>query len=572
MKSLATTRIRILLGIVAAVAGVLILKLYSVQIVHGDEYAKKADMQYVKPNTVLFDRGSIFFQTKDGTEVGAATVKDGFTLAVIPTEIKDASTASAAYDLVSKIVTVNRTNFIEKATKKNDPYEEIQKRIPNTEGLAIAALNIPGVRVYKDTWRIYPANTTAAQTIGLVGFQGNTVAGRYGLESFYEKILGRTAASSQVNFFAELFTDIRKTVFTDQPVEGDVITSIEPSVQNYLEKMLIATEAKWQSDSLGAIVINPNTGAIYAMGALPSFNPNDVSKVKNPAVFSNPLVENNYEMGSIIKPLTMAAGIDSGAVRAETTYNDKGFIELNSKRINNWDGKAHGITSMQDILSQSLNVGSAFIASKMGNETLRTYFMHFGIGTTTGIDQPNEQKGIISNLKSTRDVEYATAAFGQGIAMTPIATVRALSILANGGKLLRPHIASRIDYAVGTSKVVDGGEPVQVLKTETTDEVTRMLVNVVDKVMKHGEAKMEHYSIAAKTGTAQIANPAGGGYYKDRYLHSFFGYFPAYKPQFLVFMYHVYPKGAQYASETLTDPFLDMAKFLINYYQIPPDR
>ena len=580
MNSNSVQRIRILLGIVVFAALVLITKLYFVQIVHGDLYSSKADRQYVKPNTVLFDRGTIFFQKRDGSEVAAASVKDGFTLALVPKLIKD---PQAAYQAVSKIITgvggsgsaavvLDKTSFIAKASKANDPYEEISKKIDHDTGTAIGALNIPGVQVFKDTWRIYPGNSTAAQTIGLVGFKGDEVAGRYGLERYYEDVLKRSVSSLNINFFAELFADIKNTVFKTQALEGDVVTSIEPSVEGYLEKSLADTQAKWQSDSIGGIIMNPTTGAIYAMASLPTFNPNDVSKVKDPKVFSNPLVENNYEMGSIMKPLTMAAGLDSGAITADSTYDDKGFLVLDGRRIENFDGKARGVIPMQEVLSQSLNVGAAYIENKTGMQTFSKYFLSYGLGSLTGIDQPNEQKGIVTNLNSKREIEHATAAYGQGIAMTPIETVRALSVLANGGKLLRPHIAQKIEYDLGTSQTIDGGAPVQVLKQETADEVTRMLVTVVDKALKKGAVKMEHYSIAAKTGTAQIADPANGGYYKDRYLHSFFGYFPAYKPEFIVFLYHVYPKNVQYASETLTDPFIDIAKFLISYYEIPPDR
>ncbi|NDB61832.1 penicillin-binding protein 2, partial [bacterium] len=180
--------------------------------------------------------------------------------------------------------------------------------------------------------------------------------------------------------------------------------------------------------------------------------------------------------------------------------------------------------------------------------------------------------GIIKNLITGRDVEIATISYGQGIALTPIQTVRALSILANGGKLVTPHIAKSIEYVDGNQVDLTFPKPRQVLEKETTDDVTDMLINVVDKALKKGQVKMERYSIAAKTGTAQIADPVNGGYYSDRYLHSFFGYFPAYNPKFIVFLYHVYPKGAEFASETLTDPFIQLTKLLINYYNIIPDR
>ncbi len=143
-------------------------------------------------------------------------------------------------------------------------------------------------------------------------------------------------------------------------------------------------------------------------------------------------------------------------------------------------------------------------------------------------------------------------------------------MLANGGYLVTPHLVKEIDYKIGTKKTISYPKGEQVLKPETSEEISRMLTEVVDTALKNGDVRLPNYSVAAKTGTAQIAN--SGGYYEDRYLHSFFGYFPSYDPKFLVFLYTYYPKNVQYASETLTDTFIDITKFLINYYNIPPDR
>ena len=277
-------------------------------------------------------------------------------------------------------------------------------------------------------------------------------------------------------------------------------------------------------------------------------------------------------MGSIIKPLTMASGLDSGAVKPDSTYYDAGRIHVDGYTISNYDGLARGTVPMQQILSQSLNVGAAHIASIMGKDAFRKYFLNLKLGTETGIDLPNETYGLVKNLQSPRDVEYATASFGQGIALTPIETVRALSTLANKGVLSTPHIAKRIEYDNG--KVSEIGFPPgeRVFSETTTDDVTRMLVKVVDEALAGGTVALSHYSIAAKTGTAQIADPVNGGYYDDRFLHSFFGYFPAYDPQFLIFLYTVEPKDVRYASQTLTDPFMELVRFLINYYNVAPDR
>jgi cell division protein FtsI (penicillin-binding protein 3)/stage V sporulation protein D (sporulation-specific penicillin-binding protein) len=563
-------RIRIISACVFFVALVIIAKLFFVQIFQGSAYSSKADRQYARPETSNFDRGSIFFTSKDDIKIAAATIKDGYNLSINPKLIKN---PDQVYNALSQYITLDSKSYAEKVGDTNSAYKELRKRMDIPLGRSLAQLKIPGVDVTKESWRIYPGGTLASDAIGIIGLDSeNKLEGRYGLESYYEQILSRKSSSTNINFFAELFSGIKDTVLKGSIKEGDVITSIEPTVESYLENTLLDTQKKWQSDSIGGIIMDPKTGEIYAMGELPKFDPNDLSNIKDTKILSNSLVENVYEMGSIIKPLTMASGIDSGAIKDNSTYNDTGTLTLSGRKISNFDGKSRGIVPMQEILSQSLNVGVAYISLKMGLEAFQKYFLSYGFGEKTGIDQPNEQKGIIKNLVTGRDVEVATISYGQGIAMTPIQTIRALSVLANDGKLVTPHIVKSIEYIDGTVEEIKMPEPKQVLKKESTDDVTNMLITVVDKALKKGQVKMEHYSIAAKTGTAQIADPVNGGYYKDRYLHSFFGYFPAYNPRFIVFLYHVHPKGAQYASETLTDPFIQLTKLLINYYEISPDR
>jgi cell division protein FtsI (penicillin-binding protein 3)/stage V sporulation protein D (sporulation-specific penicillin-binding protein) len=303
----------------------------------------------------------------------------------------------------------------------------------------------------------------------------------------------------------------------------------------------------------------------------PTFDLNNF-KESDVSVFSNPMVEGRYEMGSIIKTMTMAIDLDAGAIKPNSTYYDAGCTTLNKKTVCNYDGAARGTVDMQQVLSQSLNLGAAHIALTTGNEKFAEYMKNFGVGTETGIDVPNEGIGLINNLDSKREIEIATASYGQGVAFTPIATVRALSALANGGKLITPHIVKRIEYKTGLTKKISFAPDKQVIKPETSNEVTKMLVEVVDKALRGGNAKIPGYSVAAKTGTAQMTDEGKAGYVEGKYLHSFFGYFPAYNPKFLVFLFHTYPKNVKYASETLTDPFLNITKFLINYYQIPPDR
>lgn len=572
MRNSAIFRIRIITGVVLFLALILVSRLFQIQILEREAYAEKANKQYVHTVKELYSRGSIFFTTKDGEHVSAATIQSGYLLAIDPSRIGD---AEETFEKLSTVVELDKEVFLEKAAKKDKTYQEIAQRVTNDEADSIEALGLKGVQMYRTQWRYYPGDDLSSRTVGFVGQtqdSADTLTGRYGLERYYDDILTREDGRISVNFFAEIFSNLGSIIFdTTKARTGDVITSIEPTVSRMLDRELLGVQEKYHSNLTGGIIINPKTGEIYAMNAVPSVDLNnrvgaDISD------FRNPLVEDVYEMGSIIKALTMAAGLDSKAVNAATTYYDAGFLDLDTETIRNYDGKGRGTVSMQEVLNQSLNTGVSYVVKTMGKEKFRNYFKALKFGSETGVDLPSEAHGLISPLDSPRDVEYATASFGQGIALTPIATVRALSALGNGGHLVTPHIATKIEYQDGTFKDIVYPEGDQIFSKETSEEISRMLTVVVDKALSGGKQKQEHYTIAAKTGTAQIADSAGGGYYDDRYLHSFFGYFPAYDPEYLIFLYTVEPKGVQYASETLTLPFMELTKFLLNYYNVPPDR
>ena len=438
----------------------------------------------------------------------------------------------------------------------------------------IAAATMQTATTTGDLKRFYPGGSLAAQELGFVAYNNdNTQKGRYGLERYYDQTLAQNTQDLYSNFFVELFGAARAALQGEQQ-SGSIVTTIEPSVQAELERTLAGYDDIWHPQLTGGIIMNPQNGEIYAMAVAPTFDLNSFNTQQDPLIFANPLVQNVYEMGSILKPLTMAAGIDSGSITPTTTYNDTGCITVDTKKICNYDGAARGVIPMQQILSQSLNVGASFVATQMGPTVMRNYFLsHYDFGQETGIDLPSEVHGLVTNIATgDRQVEFDTAAFGQGIAITPIETVRALSVLANGGKLITPHLASAVRYDTGLGRTLSWGDGEQVLQPQTTTDVTRMLTQVVDTALANGDIKLEHYSVAAKTGTAQIANPAGGGYYTDRFLHSFFGYFPSYNAKFIVFLFAVDPKGAPYASQTWAQPFFSLTKFLISYYDLPPDR
>ena len=564
-------RVRLIAIVVLCAAFILIGRLYVLQVMKGGEFRDRAEGQYVYGTTANFNRGNIFFTDKTGNKISAATLEVGFTLAIIPSEIKN---AGAAYEYLASKITLDRDEFMRKASKENDPYEEIARRVPGDVGSEISEADIPGVRLFRERWRVYPGSTVAAHSIGFVAYgdDGKTVEGRYGLEKFYNEVLEKPNTGLYVNFFAELFANLQSGLFTggDRP-GADVVTSIEPTVQAFAEHILDQYGSEWNPDDSGIVILNPKTGEVVALAARPSYDPNNLNDV-DPRAFTNPITEKVYEFGSIMKPLTMAAALDAGVVSRETTYNDRGYAIYDGSRINNWDLKGRGVVSMQEVLSQSLNTGVAFAVEQMGTDTFRDYLEKFGLREETGVDLPGEAAPLTANLDSPRMIEYATASFGQGVAVTPIAMTRALATLANHGLVPSPHIATKLEYPGGLDKKLGWTIDRRAISEEASDTLTRMLVEVVDTALRNGSVKIPELSVAAKTGTAQIAREGARGYYDDRYLHSFFGYFPAYEPRFLVFLYAVAPKGAKYASETWTSPFMESVRFLVNYYDIPPDR
>lgn len=568
MLETATSRIRLLSFGIILVAILLIWNLFNIQVINGEKYQNNTGSE-VSDAYRLYNRGSIFFKQKDGQLLTAAGIESGYLLAINPSKIQNIDNT---YKLLSKYIKIDETYFRERAQKRNDPYEEISEKINKTTAQKIESLNIVGVSLYPNKWRYYPGRELASHEIGFVGFSDNDYSGRYGLERYYNNILDRKTESIYNNSFVKIFSGI-KNVIKDITVQkkGDIVLTIEPDVQDFIETQLADLTEKRKSDESGIIVMDPSTGEILAMASVPTFNPQIYYKETDISVFSNPLVENIYEMGSIMKPLTIAAAFDAGVLSEEDTYNDLGYVEIDGVRIENYDGKGRGVVPIQQILNQSLNTGAIYAMQKLGRGAFRDYMLSYGLGKKTMIDLPNEVAGQVANLKSRGDVEYATASFGQGIAMSPINITRALATLANGGYLVRPHLVKEFQYTDFSNREVYTEEQAKVLKKETSERISRMLVKVVDEALVGGRVALPQYTIAAKTGTAQIPDEEGG-YYKDKFLHSFFGYFPAYDPKYIIFLYTVNPKTGRYASQTLTDPFMQTVKFLLNYYEIPPDR
>ena len=560
----------IVVGIFLTAIGLIIVsRLFFLQVVSRTYYETLAERQHISSLDASIRRGSIYLREKDGGLFSAAAVKSGYLLYVDPRKIEN---ADLAYEKISSILPeIDKADFLARASKKNDPYEIVARRLDSQTAGAILALGIAGVGTASEEWRFYPAGGLAAHVLGFAGFKGDEIVGRYGVEYSQEELLrGQENYLEGRQTLAGTFLDWGKKLFPGVKSAANIVLTIEPQVQFFLEKTLNDAFERWNAEIGGAIIMDPQTGRILAMASRPSFDPNRYGEAKSLDVFVNPLVEHIYELGSIFKSLTMAAGLDSDKVSAGTTYFDNGFVVIDGRRIENYDSKGRGTADMQQVLNESLNTGAVFVMRQIGPKSLADYFGKFGLGEKTDIELPGEVSGNITNLDSGREIESATASFGQGVAVTPLAFLRAVSVLANGGKLVQPFIIDRIIFDGAPDEITEPRIKEGIIKPQTSEEITRMLVRVVDEALVGGIYKNKNYSVAAKTGTAQMADGRGG--YSDDFLHSFFGYAPAYNARFAVIMFLVRPRGALYASHTLTEPFMETTKFLLNYYNTPPDR
>ena len=374
---------------------------------------------------------------------------------------------------------------------------------------------------------------------------GDIQIGRYGLESHFNQLLTGTPG------------EIKKDGSIDPENGKDLKLTIDRNIQSQSEEILGKLIESWKADGGTIIVQEPKSGKILTMASFPNFDPNNFSQSKMEN-YLNPATQAIYEPGSVFKLITMAAGIDSGRITPETTYIDSGAVTLNGKTIKNWDLKAYGKQTMTSVIEHSINTGTVYAERKIGHETFYKYLINFGFDKLTGINLPSEVKGKINNLKKGKDIDFATASFGQGVAVTPIEFISAISSIANGGVLMKPLILE--------------GEKLEVIRRVISEDaakaVSEMMVSAVEKNIL---ADIANYKVAGKTGTAFIPDFDKGGY-TDQVINSYVGFAPATDPSFVILIKLEKPMGAPLAGQTVVPAFRELAQYILNYYNISPDN
>lgn len=557
----------VLLFFFAALA-ILIARLFMLQIVEHKEYQALAARQHRLVKDILPERGTIYAHDKAGKLIPLALNRVHKNLVASPKIIENPDEIS---DFIIQNFEVQKDDVIQKITKKNDQYEVLIKKIDAVKADELERKLPRGLFFEEEKRRIYPYGSLGSNLLGFVSIEKQEEVGRYGLERFYQKDLaGKRGFLEGAKDAAGFWVALARRILNPPEHGSHVALTVDYNIQRKAEEVLKNLSQKWSPSSALILVLEPATGKIISEVVNPSFDPNEFSKVRDYSQFLNLAVESMFELGSVLKPVTMAAGIEEGVVNAETTYEDTGEVKISGYTIKNFDNRAHGTQTMTQVLEQSLNTGAVFVARKLGHEKQLQYLKKFGFGEKTGVDMPGELSGDISHLAAGRDIDFATASFGQGIAVTPIQLASAIAAIANKGVLMEPYIVERIFDSSGNEVKNTPQEKRRVISSETAEIITKMLISTVKSGFDN-RAGVKGYFVAGKTGTAQIPRKDGRGY-SDQVIHTFVGYAPAFDPKFMIIFQMNEPLGNRFAANTLTPAFHDLAEYILNYYEIPPDE
>lgn len=548
----------------------IVVRLFYWQVLKGDFLQAQAEEQHLSDIKVGALRGNIFFS--DGSVL--ASSNPTYKLFANPKVIPASKKLDLSYTL-AKILSPDDKDSWDPMAKdilnklSQDLYwVSLGKDISLDLKKKVEALKLDGIGFEQTSSRFYPEGSSSAQLLGFVGSDARgSLTGYFGLEGYYEGELKGTSGRMKLERDAMgvpiFIGDLQSS---DAKNGKDLILNIDRTVQFIVEQALKTGIEKYGAKKASAIVMDPKTGAILAMASFPNYDPNKYSDFPS-ETYKNPLVADSYEPGSTFKIIVMSSALNEDLVKPDTTC-DKCFgpIYLGGFNIRTWNNQYFPNTSMTDVIIHSDNTGMVFVGQKLGLDKFYNYLESFGYGQITNIDLQEETASSLRPKNEWKEIDLATASFGQGIAVTPIQMITAVSAIANGGDLMEPHIVKIIK---------DGGDSYEikpkvlrsVIKQSTAKLISKMMVSAVNE----GEAKwtrLKGFKIAGKTGTAQI--PVAGHYDPNQTIASFVGFAPADDPKFVMLVKYDQPSSSIFGAETAAPTFFEIAKQLFTYYKIAP--
>ncbi len=538
----------------------LVVRLGYIQFAQGDELQEKALDQWTRDIRVEPKRGIIY--DRNGRELAVSVSVP--TLVAIPAEMKDPETTA---EKIAGILGMDKQQIVDLLrVRRAQVY--VKRKIEAEQANAIRELDLDGLYFTEESKRYYPKQNLASQ---LLGFSGIDSQGLEGLELYYDKLLrgqpGRIVTEKDAGG-----RELPQGSETYLPPENGLhlYLTVDEVIQRIIERELETALVENNAKSASAIVVNPHTGEILAMATKPDYDPNHYADFAR-ELWRNKVITDAFEPGSTFKIVTASAALEEGKVTESSPFFDPGYVKVATATIHCWKHGGHGSETFLEAVKASCNPVFVALGQRLGRDTLFNYLKTFGFGQKSGIDIAGDATGILFALDKVGPVELATTAFGQGPAVTPIQQIMAVSVIANGGELVRPFVAKEFRDEEGA--VVQSNEPEvkrRVISEETAKRMRDILAYVINTDPPSKAASSE-YMIAAKTGTAQKIRQGGVGYEEGRYVASTIGFAPANDPAIALYVYVDEPRGPNgyYGGQVAAPVFGRIAESVLRYLDVP---
>jgi len=535
---------------------IIIIKLVSFQISSNSNYSN-----YFKTSKIFPKRGKIFDRNKQPLAVNQTLYR----LAIEPQKIKDVN------NFINELAPLLKIDHasLEAKIDRTKQWQLIKTTLSKETMSKVTQLKQTGIIFEEESNRYYPEASLAAHLIGFVGKNSeNDPVGYFGVEGYYNKDLSglpgllRSERDLSNN---PIFAGTQEMLEAEDG--RDLFLTIDKAVQMIIKGRLKKAMKIYQVREGCVIVVDPLNLEVLGLSCLPDFDAEEYYKFDE-TFYKNSALTNLYEPGSTFKPLIVAAAIQEKAIKPNDIYNETGPLQFGEYQIQTWNNKYEGKISITRILEKSSNVGMVYIGEKLGNKKIYEYLNDYGFGKKTDIDLQGEFVNQIKPFNNWYPIDFATATFGQGIAVTPLQMIKAFASLINGGQLLQPHVVRQINNK-GEVRNIQKKLVKKVLGTQTSNIIKKMLQSTVE----NGEiswAIPKGYLMGGKTGTAQVA--IKGHYDPSKTIASFIGFAPVSNPKFLTLVILKEPKTSQWGSETAAPLFFEIAKDLIVYYNIASEQ
>ena len=540
------TRIKIIMIVIILLFILIIGKVFYIQVISYNKLNSYANSLWSRNLPIEANRGIIY----DRNGVVLADNLTTTSLVFIPNQIEDKEKTAK---LISEILGTSYEDMLSHVSKKSS-IERVHpegRRLDFEVADKIASLNLPGVYLVKESKRNYPFGTTLSHTLGFVGIDNQ---GLSGLELMYNSYL--TGSYGAIKYYSDAKgTRLNLAEVYEQPQDGVNMTlTINYDIQASLERELDNAVLKYNPDQALGIVMDPNSGEILAISSRPNFSPSDYQNYTVEEINRNLPIWMTYEPGSTFKIITLAASLEEKVVDLDNdTFTDTGGIVVEGATLHCWKHGGHGYETYLQVVENSCNPGFVNLGLRLGKEKLFSYIDKFGFGEKTGVDLNGEANGIIFNVDKIGDLETATTAFGQGVSVTPIQQITAVSAAINGGTLYKPYIVKSLNEPETNSVILENKK--EVVRKVISDETSQKVRYALESVVTNGTGRpafIEGYRVGGKTGTAQKVKD--GRYMIGNYIVSFIGFLPADDPQVIVYVAVDNAKGVTQYGGTIAAP------------------